>query len=124
MTCTDNSKVYDLTIEKNTDFNKTVPWKRNGIPVDLSTITFIGGVAKDLKSSELIASFDFTTVDVTGGTFTFSLPSSATALMEGNAVVNNSQRLVHLGMYTVAWNDGINKDRLLEGKVTLSRGVV
>jgi hypothetical protein len=116
-----SSKTYDITIENGASFSRTLTYKRNDVPVDLSPLTIFGGCRSDYDATSEIFNFDVSVIDVSGGIFAISLPASATALLAGTSSTVKGQKTQYLGVYSLQVSDGVTVTRILEGKVTLSR---
>ena len=120
MACSSN-KNYDILIENGASFSRTLTYKRNDVPVDLSPLSIFGGCRSDYDATEELFDFDVSVIDTSGGIFAISLPASATALLAGTSSTVKGQKTQYLGVYSLQVSDGVTVTRILEGKVTISR---
>lgn len=106
------SAIYNLTVNKNADFQRTFQLSESGVILDITGYTFAGSLKENYRAT---TSTDFVTeiTDAGAGLFTISLTDTVTATMDPGTWV-----------YDVVMTDPTGKKtRLFEGQVFVKNGV-
>tara|TARA_R100000734_G_C3302419_1_gene92940 strand:- start:266 stop:595 length:330 start_codon:yes stop_codon:yes gene_type:complete len=106
------SATYNITINQNSDFERSFQVKSGGVILNLTSHSFSGRISENYNTTTVQ---DFTTAvtDAAAGTFTLSLTDAQTAALDPGTWV-----------YDVVMTDASGKKtRLLQGNAFVSQGV-
>lgn len=106
------SATYNITINQNSDFERSFQIKEDNVILDITNYSFSGRLSENHNTT---AVQDFTTAvtDAAAGTFTVSLTDTQTAALDPGTWV-----------YDVVMTDASGKKtRLLQGNAFVSQGV-
>ena len=106
------SATYNITINQNSDFERSFQIKEDDVILDITNYSFSGRLSENHNTTTVQ---DFTTAitDAAAGTFTVSLTDTQTAALDPGTWV-----------YDVVMTDNAGKKtRLLQGNAFVSQGV-
>lgn len=106
------SATYNITINQNSDFERSFQIKEDSVILDITSYSFTGRLSENYNTTTVQ---DFTTAVTDGpaGTFTISLTDAQTATLDPGTWV-----------YDIVMTDASGKKtRLLQGNAFVSQGV-
>ena len=101
---------YDIVVRRGDTFRQRVTAKSGGVPVDITSYSFLGQIRSSADASEVLASFSFEIVHAANGIFEMSIAADVTAELPTEST--------RLGVYDVQWTTDAGDVR------TIMRGVV
>lgn len=103
---TNTGTAVDLLLSKGTDFSKTIPYKENGVIVNIAGYVFSAEIRN--LAGTVVATFTTTIINAPGGLFLLELSATAIGLLTTGVTYRWALRVTENGSTTELMRGNVN----------------